>query len=127
MRYFALAGLVYWLLVSGLLLILHGDELDLDSMFPIVGQSSGMTVSHDSTPSNPPLAVILALMVVGIVIGVPVVWPIKTFVVALRISSVAVGACLVATITRLGLVLTPVLALQLLALYRGDVTSSQET
>lgn len=124
-RLMILIALVYWLSVSGLLLILYGHELDADTVFPMVGRHSGVTVSRDATPSNPPPSVLAALGIVGLVVGIPAVWPAKTFVAVLRISSVAIGACLVVTITRLGIVLAPVLMLQLLAFYRGGMTSPQ--
>ncbi|WP_419917111.1 hypothetical protein [Candidatus Poriferisodalis sp.] len=115
------AALFYWVLISAYMLIVQGDELDLDAVFPLVGEAPGASVSYASTPSNPPSAVVAAFWIVGCIVGLPLVAPAKAIAVVLRISLIVVGACLLATVTRLGLLLVPVLALQLMAYYRSDL------
>lgn len=118
MRRFVLAALIYWILVSVLLLAVVGDELDLDSILPFTGQGHGVTVSSEPTPLNPPGAVVVAFGIIGVVIGLPLLFPVRALASALRISAMVVGVGLLATILRLGILLAPVLGLQLLALYR---------
>ena len=115
------AALFYWVLISAYMLIVQGDELDLDAVFPVVGQAPGASVSYAPTPSNPSRAVVAAFCVVSCVVGLPLVAPAKAIAVVCRISLIVVGACLLVTITRLGILLAPVFALQLMALYRSDL------
>ncbi len=114
------AALVYWVLISAYMLIMHGDELDLDAVFPLVDRAPGASVSSAPTPPNPPRAVVAAFWIIGCIVGLPLVAPAKALAVVLRISLIVVGACLLATVTRLGILLAPVLALQLMAYYRSD-------
>lgn len=116
------AALFYWVLVSAYMLIVQGDELDLDAVFPLVGQAPETSVSYAPTPSNPPRAVVAAFWIVGSIVGLPLVASAKAIAVVLRISLIVIGACLLATITRLGILLVPVLALQLMAYYRSDLS-----
>jgi len=104
------------------MLLAHGEELDFDSVFPFASQESGTTVSYLPTPANPPASVVAAFWAVGVVVGLPAVVPGRAVAIALRISTVAIGACLLVSILRLGILLAPVLALQLLALYRTGAT-----
>ena len=116
------AALLYWILISAYMLIVRGDELDLDAVFPLVGQAPGARVSYAPTPPNPPPAAVAAFWVIGCIVGLPLVAPAKALAVVLRISLTVVGACLLATMTRLGILLMPVFALQLIALYRGNLS-----
>lgn len=120
MRCTTSAALFYWVLISAYMLIVQGDELDLDAVFPLVGGAPGASVSYASTPSKPPSAVVAAFWIVGCIVGLPLVARAKAIAVVLRISLIVVGACLLATVTRLGILLVPVLALQLMAYYRSD-------
>lgn len=113
----------YWLLASAYMLLAHGEELDFDSVFPFASQESGTTVSYRPTPANPPASVVAAFWAIGIVVGLPAVVPGRAIAVALRISTLAVSACLLVSILRLGILLTPVLALQLLAHRRLDTAT----
>ena len=79
-------------------------------------------MSYAPAPPNPPPAVAAAFWVVGCIVGLPLVAPAKATAVVLRISLIVVGACLLATMTRLGILLAPVAALQSLALYRSDLS-----
>lgn len=117
-RLMILFGLAYWISISILLFALNGDEICLDTVFPLVGQSSGSTILDAPTPPNPPGAVVAAFWTVGVIVGLPVVVPDRVMVAVLRLSSIAIGICLLASILRLGIMLAPVLALQLLALER---------
>ena len=121
MRWIVLMGLAYWLLVCAYMLLMHGEELDFDSVFPFAGQETGATVSNGATSANPPSAVVAAFWAIGIIIGLPIAFAGQAAVIALRISIVAVGACLLVSILRLGVLLVPVLALQLLAHRRLDM------
>ena len=124
-RRIVLIGFAYWLLVSVYLLVLLGDELDADAVFPFVGQeNTAIAFSDEATPSNPPISVLYAFFLVTITVVFPAVLPSRFTAIALRITSVVVGICLLVSILRLGLMLAPVLALQLLALSRCDSTSS---
>lgn len=124
LRLIVLAGLVYWILLSALMLLAFGDELDSDSVLPFTGQGHGVTVNSESTPLNPPDAVVVTFGIIGVVIGLPLLFPVRALASALRISAMVVGFGLLATILRLGILLAPVLGLQLLALYRH---SSQDS
>lgn len=123
-RLIVLAGLVYWILLSILVLLTLGAELDSDSVLPFTGQGHGVTVSSEPTPLNPPDAVVVVFGIIGVVIGLPLLFPVRVFVFALRISAMVVGVGLLATILRLGILLAPVLGLQLLALYRHSSEDS---
>ena len=95
----------------------------MDSVFYGYGGTTGRTIttygpSYVPPPENPPLAVVAAFVAVGVVVGLPAVLPRPSFAVALRVSVILVGLCAAATILRLGLFLTPVLALQVWALLR---------
>lgn len=115
MRWIILLGVVYWTLTSIYMLLRHGEELDLDTVFPFVAQEIGRTVSYGPTPVNPPAVVTAAFWATGIIIGFPIVFSGKAAVIALRTSIVVVGIFLAASILRLGILLVPVFALQLLA------------
>lgn len=123
-RLIVLAGLVYWILLSILVLLTLGAELDSDSVLLFTGQGHGVTVSSEPTPLNPPDAVVVAFGIIGVVIGLPLLFPVRVFAFALRISAMVVGVGLLATILRLGILLAPVLGLQLLALYRHSSEDS---
>lgn len=107
-----------WLPICAFMLVALGEQLDMDSVFPDFVQHAGTTVSHGPTPANPPPAVVAAFAAVGMVVGLPAVLPGRAFAVALRASTIAVGICLAVSVLRLGLLLTPVLGLQALALHR---------
>ena len=115
MRWIILIGLAYWLLICAYILLVHGEELDFDSVFPFGGQEAGAVVSSGATSANPPASVVAAFLAIGIVLGLPIAFAGKAAAIALRISIIAVGACLLVSILRLGVLLVPVLALQLLA------------
>ena len=115
MRWIILISLVYWLLVCAYMLLMRGEELDYDTVFPFAGQETGTVVSYGPTPTNPPASVVAAFWAIGIIVGFPIAFAGKAAAIALRISTIAVGACLLVSILRLGILLTPVLALQLLA------------
>lgn len=121
-----LAALVYWILISVFMLAVRGEELDLEAVFPLVGNDggSGATTSDAPTPPNPPRPVVAAFWTVGVIIGLPAALSAKVAAAALRFSSVIVGVCLLVTILRLGILLAPVLAIQLLALHRRNATDS---
>lgn len=114
-------GLAYWLLVCAYMLLIQGEELDVDSVFPFAGQETGSVVTLGATSANPPASVVAAFLAIGVVIGLPIAFAGKAAAIALRISIVAVGACLLVSILRLGVLLVPVLALQLLAHRRLDM------
>ena len=120
MRWIILICLVYWLLVCAFMLLVHGAELDYDSVFPFAGQESGRTVLYGPTPVNPPALVVIAFWAIGIIVGFPIAFSGKAAAIALRISTIAVGACFLISVLRLGILLVPVLALQLLAHSRLD-------
>ena len=118
-RWIVLAALGFWILISALMLISLGAELDMDAVFPGFEKPGGRTItSYGPTPENPPLAVVAAFIAVGVVVGLPTVLPKRWFSIALRVSAIMVGLALAATILRLGILLTPVLALQVWALSR---------
>ena len=102
------------------MLVVVGEELDMDSVFYGYGGTTGRTIttygpSYVPPPENPPPAVVASFIAVSVVIGLPAVLPRPLFAVALRVSAILVGLCAAATILRLGLFLTPVLALQVWA------------
>ncbi|WP_419946968.1 hypothetical protein [Candidatus Poriferisodalis sp.] len=123
-RWIVLSGLVYWLAACAYMLLVHGEELDLDAVFPFTGQEKqeiGVITPTGPTSSNPPALVTATFWAMGVVIAFPIAFVGKATAVALRMSIIAIGACLLISILRLGILLTPVLALQLLACYRFDM------
>lgn len=118
-RWIVVVALAVWAAISVTLLAVWGAELDLDAMFPGFGRPGGV-VTHSSgpTPPNPPAAVAYAFPAVGVVVALPLAFPARPFRAALLVSTVVVGIALAATILRLGILLTPVLALQVWALSR---------
>ena len=120
MRWLILISLAYWLLVCAYMLM-HGEELDFDAVFPFAGQETMTVTSYGPTsPPNPPASVVAAFWTIGIIVGLPIAFAGRAAAIALRISTIAVGVCLLVSILRLGILLTPVLALQLLAHSRFD-------
>ena len=122
-RLLVVAALGAWLLTSAYMLIVLGDELDMDSVFYGYSGATGRTVSYGPSyvPSadNPPLAVVAAFGAVGVVVGLPAMLPKRWFSIALYGSAILTGLLLAGTFLRLGLLLIPVLALQVWALSRS--------
>ena len=58
-----IGALGVWLLISAYMLVILGEELDMDSVFYGYSGATGRTVIHGPTyvppPENPPLAVVL--------------------------------------------------------------------
>ncbi len=114
----AAAALVY-AAISVTLLVLVGSELDRDAVFPFAGNPGGETTfSSGPTPANPPDSVRYAIAAIGGVVAVPIVFRRRLFLLALSASTLVITIALVITILRLGLLLTPVLTFQVLALRR---------
>lgn len=134
-RLLVVVALGAWLLISAYMLVVLGEELDMDSVFyvdsPFYGSSSTIsrTVTYGPTyvppPANPRPAVVTAFVAVGFVVGLPAILPRRWFSRALNVSAILTGLVLVATILRLGILLIPVLALQLWALSRSRDTKRQ--
>ena len=105
------------------MLVFKGEELDMDTVFPGLENPAGLTRSYGPTPTDPPPAVVVAFIGAGVVVGLPAILPKRAFLIALRVSAIIVGLALAGTILRLGILLSPVLALQVWALSRSrDVT-----
>lgn len=125
-RRIVLAALGCWLLISVYMLVALGEELDMDAVFPGFENPGGRTISygplHGPTPTNPPSAVVAAFVAVGVVVGLPAVLPRRWFSITLNVSAIMIGLALAGTILRLGILLAPVLALQVWAL-----TGSRDT
>ena len=98
----------------------------MDSVFYGFSGTAGSTVVYGPAyvppPENPPPAVVAAFVAVGVVVGLPAILPKRCFSSVLHMSTIVVGLVLAGTILRLGILLAPVLALQLWALsrLRGD-------
>ena len=105
--------------ISVTLVVFVGAELDRDAVFPGV-ESPGGEVTHSSgpTPTNPPDSVLYAFAAMGIVVAVPIVCRGRSFLVALSVSTFVVTISMFVTILRLGILLVPVVILQVLALAR---------
>ena len=131
-RLLVVVALAVWLLISAYMLVVLGEELDMDSVFymenPFHGSSITIsrTITHGPTyippPPNPRPAVVAAFVAVGVVVGLPAILPRRWFLRALNVSAILTALVLVATILRLGILLVPVLALQLWALSRSRDT-----
>ena len=119
-RWIVVAALGVWIAISAAMLVVWGAELDLDAVFPGFEKPGGEVVTRlpVPTPPNPPAAVVYAFAAVGVVVALPLAFPARPFRAALLVSTVVVGIALAATILRLGILLTPVLALQVWALSR---------
>ena len=122
MRWILLAALGLWILTSALMLGVLGAELDMDSVFYGFSGTVGRTVIYGPTyippPENPPPAVVAAFVAVGVVVGLPAALPKRWFSIALAVSAIMVGLALAVFVLRLGILLAPVLALQVWALSR---------
>lgn len=112
-----------WLAISAYMLIVLGEKLDMDDVFYGFSGTTGRTVIYGPTyvppPDNPPPAVVAAFVAVGVVVGIPATLPTRWFSIALHGSAIFTGLLLAGTILRLGLLLVPVLTLQLWALSRS--------
>ena len=119
-RRIVVIALGVWLLIFACVFLTVREELDMDSVFYVFSSTGERTVIYGPTyvppPENPPLAVVVAFVAVGVVVGLPAILPKKCFSNALRLSTIVIGLALAVTILRLGILLTPVLALQLWAL-----------
>lgn len=122
-RWIVLSGLAYWLLVCTYMLLVHGEELDLDAVFPFTGGYSQVGYSQvtGETSVNPPAVVTATFWAIGAIIALPIAFVGKATAIALRMSTIVIGACLAISILRLGILLAPALALQVLACRRLDI------
>lgn len=122
-RLLVVAAFGVWLLTSAYMLTVLGDELDMDSVFYGYSGTTGRTVSYGPSyvPSadNPPPAVVVVFGAVGVIVGLPATLPKRWFSKALYGSAILTGFLLAGTVLRLGLLLVPVLALQVWALSRS--------
>ena len=134
-RLLVVVALAVWLLISAYMLVVLGEELDMDSVFYMENPFSGSSITISRTvtygptyvppPANPRPAVVAAFVAVGFVVGLPAFFSRRCFSRALKVSAILTGLVLVAAILRLGILLVPVLALQLWALSRSRDTKRQ--
>ena len=114
-RLLAAAGLLFCLVLSAGLLSL-GSDLDADSLLPFQGSEEGTTTitgpTGDDGPS-PEARVTLSLL--AAITALPVLSPRRAFRACLVVSACLVGLFAALTALRLGLLFTPIPALQAIA------------